>query len=61
MLSNSQLERPISTPRGNTLRDETDADLLIEHLQDLFARASLQELAMHLQTLDRLNATLGRA
>ena len=44
-----------------TLRDETNADFLVEYLQDLLAGASLQKLAMHLQALNRLNAAFGWA
>ncbi len=50
-----------ASPReeGN-LRDEPDPDLLVEHLEHLLARAALEQLAVHLQALDRLATALGR-
>ena len=39
-------------------RDQADADLLVEHLEHLLARAALEQLAVHLEALDRLRAAL---
>lgn len=44
--------------KGESSRDEADADFLVEHLQDLLARAALEQLAMHLQALNRFSTAL---
>ena len=36
------------------LRDEPDADFLVEHFQNFLARAALDQFAMKFQTLDCL-------
>lgn len=41
-------------------RDQPDANLLVEHLQHFLARATLEQLAMHLQTLDGFLAPFSR-
>lgn len=56
----SQTERPPGVREGPVLL-KPDADLLVEYLENVFGRAAPEELAVHLQTLDRLFAALGRA
>jgi hypothetical protein len=40
---------------------QTNADLLIKHLENLFRRAATEEIAVHLETRDGFLAALGRA
>ena len=41
------------------LRNEADADFLVEHFQDLSARAALDQFAVELQTLNRFTTADG--
>lgn len=49
---------PLEVPLEDLL--QSDADLLVEDLEDLFGCASSQQIAVHIQAGDRLSASLGR-
>lgn len=45
---------------GRHLRYQADPHFLVEHLQHLFARTALEQLAVHLKAFDRFRAAFCR-